>query len=526
MWLSIISIFLVFFLPVTSFAWEGVIGENPGLDFYSRLDDAAGSIAGSIARKRIAEYSTFAGFGKYCRNSSPWFDSEPMDQRILNEVWVWNYASLSAIAVNKRVTLSSQSLQNLADCLRDAYKKIQESAFNQYESLSSVGSMGIFMDGDTANSDYDIISDIERINTLIFAENSKYDGTKNSGKTSLSNLLAGRIVAPLIDTATRTELNNIIGSSGASTTDTVPWTNIWGTVTPTLTDIGIGNLCTTNNQVTSVDNMMDDIFIAELANTLWGKDTNGLGGGTYSPRDRYTNGASSASWWTTGQTPTSKGDFFNDSRCDSIFCVKVRMVSGTDNLLVWANNASIESILDKHIPLLDPISRKSQGLEKMTTNIGEAPCVGISCKLTSMIKWGGVFLSQKASPKENYKSEETRAEKDRRFEEIRRCAAYSAGFTTSDPAKMNGVAWAWFIQRMGGSTENVTNTLLRLDATNPEDVAALANCKSIAMENGRKAYYESFSNDLSEIQVFTADLTQKIWALIDDGKKIKTLKVY
>ena len=54
------------------------------------------------------------------------------------------------------------------------------------------------MDGDTGNSDYDVIADIEKINSLIFTEELKYNGTKNAGKLSLADLLSGKPVAPLI----------------------------------------------------------------------------------------------------------------------------------------------------------------------------------------------------------------------------------------------------------------------------------------------------------------------------------------
>lgn len=44
--LSILVILLaVYFSPFSLFAEEGYIGENPGLNFYSRIDETAGDIA-------------------------------------------------------------------------------------------------------------------------------------------------------------------------------------------------------------------------------------------------------------------------------------------------------------------------------------------------------------------------------------------------------------------------------------------------------------------------------------------------
>ena len=48
------------------------------------------------------------------------------------------------------------------------------------------------MDGDTTNSDYDIITDITKINQILFSEDLKYNGVKNQSQNSFANFLAGR----------------------------------------------------------------------------------------------------------------------------------------------------------------------------------------------------------------------------------------------------------------------------------------------------------------------------------------------
>lgn len=40
--------------------------------------------------------------------------------------------------------------------------------------LSSAGILGIYTDGDTENSDYDIVADIEKINAILFTEKLDY----------------------------------------------------------------------------------------------------------------------------------------------------------------------------------------------------------------------------------------------------------------------------------------------------------------------------------------------------------------
>lgn len=53
------------------------------------------------------------------------------------------------------------------------------------------------MDGDTTNSDYDIISDIGKINMIIFSKDIKYSGEKNNSSSAFQNFLAGKSVGSL-----------------------------------------------------------------------------------------------------------------------------------------------------------------------------------------------------------------------------------------------------------------------------------------------------------------------------------------
>ena len=55
-------------------------------------------------------------------------------------------------------------------------------ARNDMSTYEKVSSMGVYMDGDTSNSDYDILSDIQKINGIIFTETLTYNGVRNSAK--------------------------------------------------------------------------------------------------------------------------------------------------------------------------------------------------------------------------------------------------------------------------------------------------------------------------------------------------------
>lgn len=53
------------------------------------------------------------------------------------------------------------------------------------------------MDGDTTNSDYDIITDIEKINMIIFSKDIKYGGERNNSSSAFRDFLAGKSVSSL-----------------------------------------------------------------------------------------------------------------------------------------------------------------------------------------------------------------------------------------------------------------------------------------------------------------------------------------
>lgn len=78
------------------------------------------------------------------------------------------------LAKSRNVSLDTTSALNLAQCLAYSYKEIKDNARNNQTMLERVGSIGLYMDGDAGNSDYDIINDIDKINKIIFIEEEKY----------------------------------------------------------------------------------------------------------------------------------------------------------------------------------------------------------------------------------------------------------------------------------------------------------------------------------------------------------------
>lgn len=260
------------------FAEDGYIGVNPGLHFYSMIDDGVAKMNDSIIKRRLKEYGTFAGFGRTCRAPAAWLDSTPMNEQLLQEISNGLYSRLIMLANSKKVQLGTTYLNTLTTCLTQSYRDLKVSAANEQSILEQAGSLGLYTDGDAGNSDYDIIADIEKINRIIFKEEEKYTGTHNMMKSSFADFLAGKPVAPTFANAVQGIIDNggvVTGSGNTSS----PASTASQTTTPSTPEtpvapiaVGIGDVCTTTGKtgITSVDNMVDASFLSELQDTLIG----------------------------------------------------------------------------------------------------------------------------------------------------------------------------------------------------------------------------------------------------------------
>ena len=168
-----------------------------------------GSVREGLRQTRLREYSTFGGFGRTCRPEIAWLDGERMDERVLIELSYGRYERLIGLASKNNTTIgNTDSLTRLAACLSATYNLLYEKASEQEDALSTVGNIGLYTDGDTKNSDYDIVADIEKINAILFTEKIDYLGTKNIGKISLTNLLQGKPVGSLFTNSPSPNQNN------------------------------------------------------------------------------------------------------------------------------------------------------------------------------------------------------------------------------------------------------------------------------------------------------------------------------
>ena len=77
-------------------------------------------------------------------------------------------------------------------CLVNSYSALTARTQREQATIENLSSLGLYMDGDTGNSDYDLLTDIQKINSVIFSQDIKYEGATNTSSKSFANLLAGK----------------------------------------------------------------------------------------------------------------------------------------------------------------------------------------------------------------------------------------------------------------------------------------------------------------------------------------------
>jgi hypothetical protein len=486
--------------PIAHAEETSTVGDRLELGFYSRIHENSDKTIDILRKKQLSSFKTFAGYGSACRNPLAWLDIEPMNEWVLRALTYGDLTPLSQfMAKNKSLGVSdSVTFQNAATCLTDTYRNMDELAAQSEERASKMGLIGLYTDGDTANSDYDILSDIERINSILFTQKLDYIGKKNMSLDSLMKLMRGEDVGSLFgDTSTVGASAASIAEAAASTTS--PVTAVPTTVAPTLVTLGVGWVCSVPGGSTPVGNLTDGNFADDLSAVLAGGNP---------PLAWSAYGWAGSNTTASPPVETSASDYYSKLPCSDSFCVKVTMVPGQMNLLGGGKSYSIESLLDRHAAIMNPISNSNLGCQVHSKNSYENKSKGT--QFATILGGIKVYVQQRG-PQEVKKieKEDTKEERDAQFESMRRCAYVSAGLP-SDSRRANitsGAGYQWGIEFK--NTENKQSTEMNLWVINPEDTA-MRGCMDIALGKARTNYYAGFATDLTELEVFTTSLTNII----------------
>lgn len=94
--------------------------------------------------------------------------------------------------------LVTEQAVRMGGIITEHYKDLQSQVNEEQKKLQSVGSIGLFTDGNKDNSSYDLMVDLENIHSVLFAKDIPYNGTDNMGASSVANLLSNAYDHPFL----------------------------------------------------------------------------------------------------------------------------------------------------------------------------------------------------------------------------------------------------------------------------------------------------------------------------------------
>lgn len=514
------STFLIFLaiLPQNSNADE--------LDFYSRIDDAGDSLVQNLTKRELQEFSSFKNFATQCRDKAPWLDNAPMSQTLLDEIANGGFAELSTIAKQNNKNFSNDELLSLSNCLNSAYNKIKSSAITQKEIIEDSASIGIFMDGDLENSDFDIIEDINKINEIIFAKPAKYEWVKNPNKKTLADYLAG--FKPIWLGKTAKEISEWDSNNQNNWWDSFLDinSNTENSTNQNLSNSSLTweNICIDNDSgknLSDVNNMVDSRFLEDLNLALkGGKMANKWL--DYSSKKNSNNSSPNSdtannSWVSENNSDSSK-DFATSLPCNDFYCIRIGSNIKNENLLIGGKGSnSIEWILDKHIETVNPISYTNLSAQKMTNNSFQLPFLNL--KFKNMVAWGVVNIHN--SPQISKISPTTAETLEMDFDKMQRCAWLESWLSTEFGKDNWVIGWGYSLNS-AHHTENFANSTKPL---NPIETAQIMDCNNAIVDSSENKYYEWFSTQVNELQAFTFAILDVIEQILHTEKKLDDVKV-
>lgn len=500
-------------------------------NLYSRIDDDWNSIAQQLTKRHLDDFSNFRDFWKQCRSSAPWLDTAPIDQGLLEDLSAGNVSSLLQLAKERHSSLSQTELTSLSSCLTEAYAELKNQAISQQKALEDTWSIGIFMDGDLSNSDFDIIDDINKINAIIFTEGLWYDWKNNISQKSLKDFLSGK-EAPKLFAIERTKSPHNNQSSTSPNEEIFLHIEAWSPSSSNNADLHNNNgllpwenICSINgnenknsshNHVGSVANMMDSDFSRDLYIALqWGKAHNQWN--DYSTAISKTrNEKNKDQNPNNNQNKQEEEDYFSKLPCSDFFCITMGSNISKIKALKWGKSNAIETILDNHIKKMKPISWGSLSAQKMTQNSFQLPFLNV--KFKTQVSGGAVFLHN--SPQQTSTPKQTEKTIDEQFDTALKCALLEAWLNT-DEKKNNGVIGGGFSLNTAHNTKNVNNSVIPLA---PLESATWLDCSSSYQNSITEEAYRGFSTQVNEIYAFTRSMMDIIDQILDSEKKLDNVK--
>lgn len=352
-------LFLYFtFCILHSFSVSAFLDDDMGLDLYKNIDKWIYELEMKNYEYEMTNWWKITIKQKL--DSAIWWTDcfsenitlEDLDKIVNN----WDLVTLSKIITDECKSdnwksISNNSIAHYWKIIWEVYDKTKKQAEEKTDTIMKVSRIWLYSDWDINNSPFDLIKDLEDINTVIFASENKYEGVeKNDNWNPLNNLMNW------LWTDWKTSFLPYAPLKPISLT--------WWTIVPIVTPW-------------DPENNWWEYVCADDKNDSWLDDEvlDGLIWWTWSTNTWTTNTWSNNTWnfslsWNLLPLESNYKKVNDNSlwKCDTFFCIVIEFSTYNHKLLGWWQNISIESILKKSNDHIHKFTNTSMLQKKMSIN--------------------------------------------------------------------------------------------------------------------------------------------------------------
>lgn len=484
-----------------AYASDTFIDSGVGSDFYLKVDKWAATLENAIVQKRITEWGTLNNINFFCGVGFLQWNAFNKDDftKIANGDTAPIFDRLGDNGMG--LSTDSSTIVTLQNCITDYYSHLQQESSQSLDSMASIGEVGLYTDGDTNNSDFDLLSDLQQINSVIFSQPIPYAGLVNNDASAIAGILASF------------GNNPIINGTAANTTFSTPnsMANNADNSSASASNIGAGNVCSTGI-------LLDSGVLADInAQSMYGSNAQssvqGEVPGLLIP-GKFSHPSLSA---------ISNGDesgLFDSPNCGGVFCITIDFLKYTRNVLFGGKTYSVESIVDKHLGIANKYVSSSFTQAKFTKNFFELSLQDLN--LPSMIHlW--VQVSSLPAPLLNVQpndgstaSGSAQANFDKRYKDVLNATLTAYGI---DPQHENALTSDFTDKAISECVWLDTNACLQKTQNNPTGnfIANTPSANAVNMAirtQTQNTYSQSMDTDFLQLSAFTKSLHTDVSQLL------------
>lgn len=338
------TVFLVFYSNTGVFA--SFIWESSWLDFFKTIDKWYNSYQSKLIEKSLNWSAESVNMYLTSRNSpilNNKIDFTRSELEMISGSW-WVVPIIKRLDDKQLETFDTNQVIKMANLVKERYETKKSEISDDIDNAAKISVVWLYNDWDTANSWYDIIDDINKIHSIIFIDNPKYDWMKNTAAWDFNNALT----AWFWDTSLALNLSGILNSWANNN-----WANsAINSTGDSWNNKNNSNLCNTGLSLKWIDdNLLNDL---DRQIKLW-------------------DNSNSNNWWKwNGRSPFNSGNLNLSNENWALFwvwgsktgwpclwfiCIKIEMTSYTQWLLGWWAR-TIEWIVEKHFKIVNSTANK------------------------------------------------------------------------------------------------------------------------------------------------------------------------